>query len=113
MVQCAGGIRVVLVLMLVLVSAPMGVLVLVFLLVLMPVLPLVLVLVLMLMRVLVPDVVQVLAYRRGGISPWENFGGKFSPLRKVANFSPGEILAAQCHSSPQLQDCVFFAHERA
>ena len=29
----------------------------------------------------------------GGISPGENFAGKISPLRKVAKFSPGEILA--------------------
>ena len=29
----------------------------------------------------------------GKISPGENFVGKISPLRKVAKFSPGEILA--------------------
>ena len=29
----------------------------------------------------------------GEISPGENFAGKISPLRKVAKFSPGEILA--------------------
>ena len=29
----------------------------------------------------------------GGISPGENFAGKISPSRKVAKFSPGEILA--------------------
>ena len=29
----------------------------------------------------------------GGISLGENFAGKISPLRKVAKFSPGEILA--------------------
>ena len=29
----------------------------------------------------------------GEISPGENFVGKISPLRKVAKFSPGEILA--------------------
>ena len=29
----------------------------------------------------------------GETSPGENFAGKISPLRKVAKFSPGEILA--------------------
>ena len=29
----------------------------------------------------------------GGGSPGENFAGKISPLRKVAKFAPGEILA--------------------
>ena len=31
----------------------------------------------------------------GGGSPGENFAGKILPLRKLAKFSPGEILAQQ------------------
>ena len=48
----------------------------------------------------------------GGILPGENFAGKISPLRKVAKFSPGEILAYQFHPSPQLQALCFLSRAR-
>ena len=38
--------------------------------------------------------------------------GKISPSRKVANFSPGEILAEQFHTSPELRGlCLLKALE--
>ena len=41
------------------------------------------------------------------MSPGENFAGKVPPLRKVATFTPGEVVE-QFHLSPPLQrDCVF------
>ena len=38
--------------------------------------------------------------------------GNLSPLRKVAKFSPGEILAQQFHPSPQLQALCFLRRAR-
>ena len=48
----------------------------------------------------------------GGGSPGERFAGRISPLRKVAKFSPGEILAQQFHPSPQLQALCFLSRAR-
>ena len=48
----------------------------------------------------------------GGGSPGENFAGKISLPRKVAKFSPTEILAQQFHPSPQLQALCFLRRAR-